>query len=198
MLNRIKNLFKKKKEEAPIKRTLSVVYAHTFPTGENLYRYKYEDFGKISSRYWRGIQDQIKHLHTFNLKPHEWKSAIKDLKQLCIDAIKKKNNEQIIMDIHSSLVWFEQKMEGIKTAQESYLEFLFCMFYLLEDEVETGYSPIHNEKKIKLLNDNLEMRDFFLSNLKENCKDLLPQSREDILKYLIQTESLLKKVVKKV
>lgn len=197
MLNRIKN-FLKKKEEAPIKRTLSVIYAHTFPTGEKLYTYKYEDFGKISSRYWRGIQDQIKHLHTFNMLPLQWDKAIDECLDICASAVRKKNNTEEIMQIHNSLVWFKQKKKGTKTSAESYLEFLFCMFYLLEDEVETGYSPIHNEKKIKLLNDNLEMRDFFLSNLKENCKDLLPQSREDILKYLIQTESLLNKTMKKV
>jgi len=185
MLNRIKNLFKKK--DAP-KRVLSLIHFYTFPTGEKIYTYNPEDWGKISSRYYRGVQENAKYLHSFNLTPTEWKNAIKDLKKLCLDSVKKKNNEEMIMDIHNSLSWFEQKMEGTKTALESELEFIFCMFYLLEDETEIGYSPIHNERKIKLLNDNLEMRDFFLSNLKEQCKDLVQPSREDILKYLILAE----------
>ena len=64
------------------------------------------------------------------------------------------------------------------------------MFFVLEDEVETGYSPIHNEKKIQLLNQNLELRDFFLQKVKQIAKDLLQRSREDTLKSLILMEQM--------
>ena len=55
------------------------------------------------------------------------------------------------------------------------------MFFLLEDERETGYSEVHNKRKLELLNQDTEKRDFFLSSLQQTTNNLLPISREDTL-----------------
>lgn len=184
MLKKLINIFKRNK----VQRKLSLIHVHTFATGEKLYTYKEEDWGNISSRYYRGMQEYAKYIHSFNLTKNEWESAVDNCLNICVNAVQKKNNVEDIMQVHNSLLWFKDKMNGIKTANEAELEFIFCMFFVLEDEVETGYSPIHNEKKIELLNQNLELRDFFLQKVKQIAKDLLQRSREDTLKSLILME----------
>ncbi len=186
MLKKLINIFKRNK----VQRKLSLIHVHTFATGEKLYTYKEEDWGNISSRYYRGIQEYAKYIHSFNLTKNEWESAVDNCLNICVNAVQKKNNVEDIMQVHNSLLWFKDKMNGIKTANEAELEFIFCMFFVLEDEVETGYSPIHNEKKIELLNQNLELRDFFLQKVKQIAKDLLQRSREDTLKSLILMEQM--------
>jgi hypothetical protein len=186
MLKKLINIFKRNK----VQRKLSLIHVHTFATGEKLYTYKEEDWGNISSRYYRGIQEYAKYIHSFNLTKNEWESAVDNCLNICVNAVQKKNNVEDIMQVHNSLLWFKDKMNGVKTANEAELEFIFCMFFVLEDEVETGYSPIHNEKKIQLLNQNLELRDFFLQKVKQIAKDLLQRSREDTLKSLILMEQM--------
>ena len=67
---------------------------------------------------------------------------------------------------------------------------MFCMFFLLEDERETGYSEVHNKRKLELLNQDPEKRDFFLSSLQQTTNNLLPISREDTLTLLLQMEQM--------
>lgn len=191
MIKKLINIIKRNK----IQRKLSLIHVHTFATGEKLYTYKEEDWGNISSRYYRGIQEYAKYIHSFNLTKNEWESAVDNCLNICVNAVQKKNNVEDIMQVHNSLLWFKDKMNGIKTANEAELEFIFCMFFVLEDEVETGYSPIHNEKKIELLNQNLELRDFFLQKVKQIAKDLLTRSREDTLKSLILMEQMNEKIM---
>jgi len=191
MLKKLINIFKRNK----VQRKLSLIHVHTFATGEKLYTYKEEDWGNISSRYYRGIQEYAKYIHSFNLTKNEWESAVDNCLNICVNAVQKKNNVEDIMQIHNSLTWFKDKMKGIKTANEAELEFIFCMFFVLEDEVETGYSPIHNEKKIELLNQNLELRDFFFQKVKQTAKDLLQHSREDTLRSLVMMEQMNEKIM---
>ena len=178
------NIFKKKKKG------MSLIHVHTFATGEKLYTYRPEDFGKISSRYYRSIQEASNYLNNFLLTKNEWESTVFKLKEIIAQSLdeKKGNKTQALLDINSTMDWFIDKMRGMKSANEILLEQMFCMFYLLEDEVPTGYSDIHNKRKIELLNTDMEKRDFFLTSLNETCSDLLPMSRKDTLTVLLEME----------
>ena len=180
---KIFNIFKKES-------TLPLIYVHTFATGEKLYTYRPEDFGKISSRYYRSIQEASNYLNNFLLTKNEWESAVFKLKEIIAQSLdeKKGNKAQALLDINSTMDWFIDKMRGSRSANEILLEHMFCMFYLLEDELPTGYSEIHNKRKIELLNADLDKRDFFLTSLMEVCNDLLPMSRKDTLTALINME----------
>ena len=182
----ILNIFKKKKKE----RNMSLIHVHTFKTGEKLYTYRPEDFGKLSSRYYRSIQEASNYLNNFLLTKNEWESTVFKLKEIIAQSLdeKKGNKTQALLDINSTMDWFIDKMRGMKSANEILLEQMFCMFYLLEDEVPTGYSDIHNKRKIELLNTDMEKRDFFLTSLNETCSDLLPMSRKDTLTVLLEME----------
>ena len=61
---------------------------------------------------------------------------------------------------------------------------MFCMFFLLEDEAPTGYSDAFNQRKIELLNSNLEVRDFFEQSEK-NLPNLAPLSDYDLKLQMI-------------
>lgn len=176
-----------------IKRELPVIHVHTFKTGERLYTYRPEDYGKISSRYYRNIQEATNYLQTFSLAKNEWEAAVTGCKNIIADALESTNMQdrtKALLDINSTFDWFLTKVTGLKNANETILEFMFCMFFLLEDERETGYSEVHNKRKLELLNQDTEKRDFFLSSLQQTTNNLLPISREDTLTLLLQMEQM--------
>jgi len=181
MIKKIKNLFKKKSD-------IVLLHVHTFSDGTKLFTYREEDLGKVSSRYYRNIMEANNYLHTFLLTKEQWTTAVNELKKRSTEALASNNNKELvqtILDINSTLDWFIEKTNTLKNANETILEMMFCMFFLLEDEVPTGYSEALNQKKIELLNENLEVRDFFLSNLKRNLPNLAPLSDYDLKLQLI-------------
>lgn len=164
------------------KHELSLIYVYTFKTGERLYTYKPEDYGRVSARYNRNIQEAANYLKSFMLTEHEWKNAITTLKENGRKVVRgEMDATEHIMDCNSTFDWFLHKVNGLKSADEAILEFMFCMFYVLEDEKCTGYDKVYNDKKIALLNSEPEKRDFFLDSLKQNTKNSLPISKEDTL-----------------
>ena len=63
------------------------------------------------------------------------------------------------------------------------------MFYLLEDEIEGGYSDVFNENKLRLINKDQEMRDVFFSSVQTIAKDLdiiLEQNTEQMIKDIVK------------
>ena len=181
MIKKIKNLFKKKSD-------IVLLHVHTFSDGTKLFTYREEDLGKVSSRYYRNIMEANNYLHTFLLTKEQWTTAVNELKKRSTEALASNNNKELvqtILDINSTLDWFIEKTNTLKNANETILEMMFCMFFLLEDEVPTGYSEALNQKKIELLNENLEVRDFFLSNLKRNLPNLAPLSDYDLKLQMI-------------
>lgn len=188
IINIIRRIFGKK-----LKRELPLMHVHTFSTGERLYTYRQEDYGKISSRYYRNIQEATNYLQTFSLAKNEWETAVKGCKDIITNALESSNvkdRTQALLDINSTFDWFIEKAGGLRNANETILEMMFCMFFILEDEKETGYSEINNKRKLDLLNENPDHRDFFLQNLKQNMKDFLPISRPDTLSLLLQMEQM--------
>jgi hypothetical protein len=193
MKEAIKAFWNRIKPRNRIKRELPVIHVHTFKTGERLYTYRPEDYGKISSRYYRNIQEATNYLQTFSLAKNEWEAAVTGCKNLIADALESINMQdrtKALLDINSTFDWFLTKVTGLKNANETILEFMFCMFFLLEDERETGYSEVHNKRKLELLNQDPEKRDFFLSSLQQTTNNLLPISREDTLTLLLQMEQM--------
>ncbi len=184
MINWIKSKLKK--------RELPLVFVHQFKTGEKIYTYRPEDWGKISSRYYRNIQEATNYLQTFALTKSEWEKAVFACKDIILSVMDSKVElkNKALMDINSSFDYFITKTTGLKNANETILELMFCMFYVLEDEVETGYSDINNKRKLELINQEPEMRDFFLTSLKQVSQGLLPTSREDTLALLNQLERI--------
>ena len=173
-------------------RELPLVFVHQFKTGEKIFTYRQEDWGKVSSRYYRNIQEATNYLQTFALTKNEWEKAIfacKDIILSVMDASVESKNKAL-MDINSTFDYFVTKTTGLKNANETILELMYCMFYVLEDERETGYSEVNNKRKLELLNSEPEMRDFFLSSLKNVSQGLLPTTREDTLALLNMMERI--------
>jgi hypothetical protein len=188
MIQYLTNLFKAKQ-----KRELPLIFVYEFKTGEKIYTYRPEDFGKISSRYYRNVQEASNYLQTFAMTKNEWEKAVEGCKELIQAALTLgKTNDHIkaLMDVNSTFDWFLSKASGIKGANETILEMLYCAFYVLDEERETGYNEACNKKKLDLLNNEPEMRDFFLSSLLEKMNNLQPISRDDTLRLILELERM--------
>ncbi len=168
--------------------SLPVNHVFTFETGEKLYTYRPEDYQKIHSRYYKGVQEATNYIQTFVMTKSDWLTAVdKCIESLeySLSAKQEKLRTKSITEVLIALSEFKKKASGLKNADQALLEELFCMFYLLDDETSTGYSDKHNKRKIELLEADPLMADFFLTNLKQNLKDYYPISEESIEAVLI-------------
>ena len=184
MLNKIKNLFAKKD-----KRRIPLTHVHTFKTGEKLYTYSKEYYGSIASRHYYALNEALNYITMYG--------ADKKTVEKFFDTILDKN-KQVISGINildnalsiNTLIEFQKSYIFGKTSlQLKYQEMLFCMFYLLEDEIEGGYSDVFNEKKLSLINKDQEMRDVFFSSVQTIAKDLdiiLEQNTEQMIKDIVK------------
>ena len=188
MLNKIKNFFLNlfvKKD----KRRIPLTHVHTFKTGEKLYTYSKEYYGSIASRHYYALNEALNYITMYG--------ADKKTVEKFFDTILEKN-KQVISGINildnalsiNTLIEFQKSYIFGKTSlQLKYQEMLFCMFYLLEDEIEGGYSVVFNEKKLSLINKDQEMRDVFFSSVQTIAKDLdiiLEQNTEQMIKDIVK------------
>lgn len=163
--------------------SLPVDHVYTFETGERLYTYKAEDYQKIHSRYYKGVQEATNYIKTFMMTKTDWiKSVDKCMEavEYSLSASNQKTRNKYLTDVLLTLADYKKLAAGLKNADQALLEELFCMFYLIDDEKTTGYSDIHNQRKRELLQSDPIMADFFLTNLKQNLKDFFPISDASI------------------
>jgi len=184
LLNKIKKLFAKKD-----KRRIPLTHVHTFKTGEKLYTYSKEYYGSIASRHYYALNEALNYITMYG--------ADKKTVEKFFDTILEKN-KQVISGINildnalsiNTLIEFQKSYIFGKTSlQLKYQEMLFCMFYLLDDEIEGGYSDVFNEKKLSLINKDQEMRDVFFSSVQTIAKDLdiiLEQNTEQMIKDIVK------------
>ena len=188
MLNKIKNFFLNlfvKKD----KRRIPLTHVHTFKTGEKLYTYSKEYYGSIASRHYYALNEALNYITMYG--------ADKKTVEKFFDTIIEKNKQVIsglnILDnalsINTLIEFQKSYIFGKTSLQLKYQEMLFCMFYLLEDEIEGGYSDVFNEKKLSLINKDQEMRDVFFSSVQTIAKDLdiiLEQNTEQMIKDIVK------------
>jgi hypothetical protein len=188
MLNKIKNFFLNlfaKKD----KRRIPLTHVHTFKTGEKLYTYSKEYYGSIASRHYYALNEALNYITMYG--------ADKKTVEKFFDTILEKNKQVIsglnILDnalsINTLIEFQKSYIFGKTSLQLKYQEMLFCMFYLLEDEIEGGYSDVFNEKKLSLINKDQEMRDVFFSSVQTIAKDLdiiLEQNTEQMIKDIVK------------
>jgi len=184
LLNKIRNLFAKKD-----KRRIPLTHVHTFKTGEKLYTYSKEYYGSIASRHYYALNEALNYITMYG--------ADKKTVEKFFDTILEKN-KQVISGINildnalsiNTLIEFQKSYIFGKTSlQLKYQEMLFCMFYLLDDEIEGGYSDVYNEKKLSLINKDQEMRDVFFLSVQTIAKDLdiiLEQNTEQMIKDIVK------------
>ena len=184
LLNKIRNLFAKKD-----KRRIPLTHVHTFKTGEKLYTYSKEYYGSIASRHYYALNEALNYITMYG--------ADKKTVEKFFDTILEKNKQVIsglnILDnalsINTLIEFQKSYIFGKTSLQLKYQEMLFCMFYLLEDEIEGGYSDVFNEKKLSLINKDQEMRDVFFSSVQTIAKDLdiiLEQNTEQMIKDIVK------------
>lgn len=186
IINRLKYFFSKEKK-------INLKHVHTFKNGRKLYTYNDEDLASVSSRYYRNVMSATNYLKIFSMDKVLWETSIDTLKQTIKQALSSNDtNDKVnaLLDINSTLDWFKDKATNIKGTNETILEMLFCMFFLLEEEEPTGYNEELNKQKVELLNEDLKVRDFFFQYLKTNLANLIPLSQSDTTHLILQMEQL--------
>lgn len=184
MLNKLLNLFRKKD-----KRKIPLIHVHTFKTGEKLYTYSKEHYGSIASRYYYALNKALNYITMYGTDEQTVKRFFDTLQDKLKLILSGQNIQDNALSINT-LVEFQKAYVFDKTSlQLKYQEMLFCMFYLLKDEIEGGYSDVFNAEKLKLINADSEMRDVFFSSVQNIAKDL------DII-LEISTEQMITQTVK--
>lgn len=192
LINRIKNIFKRKEQIAGKKIPLDLVY--TFASGEKLYTYQQSNYGYISSRYWKAINEQLNYLTMYSLDKNTWSSAIDKMQQVCTDIVTT-GNTKLAMDIYSALD-YQKAIPMQKTAVQLKLhEVLFCMFFLLDSEIEGGYNEAMNAKKLELLNADPIAKDNFFFHVSEILKNLEISFQVDMPQMIAQIIELQKQSI---
>lgn len=176
-------------------------YVGKFKDGTMIYTYKADDLHNINYRYYENVQEILNALLLFKLGKSEanvFFNGVSELVMNAIDApeIRKKNE---------ALIEIKKRVEAIKHSQQNSIsltnkefELMYCSFFVIDGEEPFGYNKAMNERKIQLLNENPEMKDFFLSTLLVNLKvyqDSLERSFLDVLKVMegkhVQLKSLI-------
>ena len=184
MLNRIKNIFRKKD-----KRSIPLIHVHTFKSGEKLYTYSKEHYGTIASRYWYALNQALNYITMYGQDERSVKLALANIQDLVQKMTLGQDIQKNGFDANTNIEFLKSYVGNKTSLQLKYQEMLFCMFYLLEDEIEGGYSDAFNAKKLELINKDIEMRDVFFSSVQTIAKDL------DII-LEVSTEEMIKQTVK--
>lgn len=181
MLKRIKNLFKKKE--------LTLDHVHTFRDGTRLYTYRAEDWGNIASRYYTAIQSHLANVEIFGQTKAEWERSIHEVQARSLEALEVgefKNYVKFTTNMNQLANYWQNKIIGIKTINDSLISSMFCCFYLIDGETKYGYSEENNKKKLALLEKEPEMREIFFLKVKKSLEDLLGTYEQDIPTYLVK------------
>ena len=179
-----KNIFRKKD-----KRSIPLIHVHTFKSGEKLYTYSKEHYGTIASRYWYALNQALNYITMYGQDERSVKSALANIQDLVQKMTLGQDIQKNGFDANTNIEFLKSYVGNKTSLQLKYQEMLFCMFYLLEDEIEGGYSDAFNAKKLELINKDIEMRDVFFSSVQTIAKDL------DII-LEVSTEEMIKQTVK--
>ena len=152
---------------------LPLNHVFTFPAGEKLYTYRDDDLTRISSRYYRAIQECINYITTFGVTKEQWKSATALMKERIEKALEDGTHIKCLMDINTSIDYFDKMIAENRNANQVLLEEMYCMFFVLEGETETGFNEVYNNKKKELLKSLSEVeQDFFFEAVRKGLESL--------------------------
>lgn len=201
MLNKIKNLFRKKDMQS-----IPLIHVHTFKSGEKLYTYSQENYGYIASRYYKALNIALNYITMYNADEQTVKAFFnrmldsnnKELELLyqCKKSFSISVLDEIIAIVlaNRTLIEFQKAYVFDKTSMHlTYQELLFKMFYLLDEEIEGGYNIALNEKKMELINKDETKRDVFFSsvnNIAENLGITLENVTQQVLKKTIKLQEM--------
>ena len=190
MLTSIRNLFSKNPKNE-WERKLPLIKVYTFKSGEKLFTYRTEDLQHVSYRHYASLTDTQAYLEAFGQLPYEFEIAMKAMRENNMSGISDpKKVSNILVENIKYIDHFMQTVKGIRDTNKILEDEMLCMFYVLDDEKECGYSSTINEKKKALFDANPELRAFFLSKLPKSSDFFKIISRKDIRETLSQIMSL--------
>lgn len=187
MINPLKYLFSKKdivNKGTKIERKLPLTEVYTFKTGEKLYTYRQSDYGFISSRYWRGINERLNYITMYSLDKDNWLAFVDVIEQRQLEIMNGGDPIKLAADTYAALQQHKANPMNKTSVQLKMHEVLFCMFFLLEEEIEGGYNEAMNQKKMDLLNNDEEAKDNFFFHVDQILTNLQISYEVDMQKMI--------------
>lgn len=173
----------------PVDRTFPLEKFYTFKNGKSVYTFRPSDLSQISGRYL----DKTKATISFLVQYGATKEMIEKYEQETLKVINQGLNAQ--MPQGEALAMIKQMFEERKTLhsynkdlnRQLWLD-MYCMFFVLDGEIETKWSPNENAEKIELLNTLPdEEQEFFFRYLQTIMTNYSATLKQDIMNYINQT-----------
>jgi hypothetical protein len=186
MFKKIISYFKKK----ALVRKVPLTKVHTFKDGTNLYTYNENSFLELSSRYYQAIQLEMVHLEILHQTKKQWDNLKNRVIEACLDGIENIDNRRNSIDqftqIKSAFEYFDGAMNQTKSSSQRLTEMFFCMFFLIDDEIELGYNEAVNDKKLALINSDIEAKEIFFCQVEKILNGFLPLSDSTLKSYIVE------------
>ncbi len=192
MIKKIKKLFK-----TVVKYDVLLTHVYKFKNGKSIYTYRAEDYGKISSIYYKNIQETLNALMLFNMSAEKWKIGLKKIDELCLEGADAKTSSaktHNFMAISQIITSFQTALVQLPSLMNSEQEAIFCAFFIMEDEEPFTYNEAKNKEKIELIQSEPLMQDFFFIILAKNLniyKDTLSISMLNLLREVEERKEAL-------
>lgn len=171
MIQKLKYLFARKFKVTGKK--LPLIHVHTFKNGTNLYTYNTHHYGYIASRYFKAINELFNNLLLFNTDKSTFDKSLDSIKdKLKLIASGSCDITDEAMQAYSVVEYLKSLPNNRTAINLSIQETLFCMFYLIDEEIEGGYNQVLNKRKLELISEDEYYRDFFFQNVEDIMKNL--------------------------
>ena len=171
-----------------MERKLTLEKFFTFKNGHSIYTYKIEDLTHVSGRYLDQLKNTINFQIQYNAGPDQVKKFCEAMGKIAKDAIDMKTDRsEALIKVYNHAQEMPKLSEYVEDLEKKMWYDLYVMFFVLDDEPETAFSPRHNERKIAYLETctDEEKESFFLW-LKNYTIRLSSTYREDTLSYLVE------------
>ena len=175
-----------------VERTLDLEKFYTFKTGENIYTYKIEDLARISGRYLDQVKNNINFMLQYSAGPEQVKAFANNIKAMAKAALEgSQDKTEAIIKIHETAGQMPKLQEYVEDIHTKQWYDLYVMFFVLDGEQETMFTPKFNARKIELLAaEGQEAQEVFFSFLNSLTVAFSDTYRNDLIGSMIKEREL--------
>ena len=156
-----------------VKRTFPLEKFYTFKNGKSLYTFRPSDLANISGRYLDKTKATISFLVQYGATKEMMERYENETKKVIEQGL---NGEMKHGECLSMLLQMFEERKNLHSYNKNlnrqlWLD-MYCMFFVLDGEIETMWSPKENQEKIELLNTLPdEEQEFFFRYLHVICTE---------------------------
>lgn len=157
-------------------------HIYTFASGEKLYQIDISDVTKLQKRYYQNIAESTRLLMTYGAEKHTFLAILDRLTELNKLRFESQNNTvDIGLETQVIIDSLRANVTDAVPAEESQMQAMFDMYYVLEGEPELEMSDYWNRKKKELLDKDYDAKMFFFAKVQKTMNKSSSILEGDIL-----------------